>query len=135
MSRTNTFEAMLARGQDGEMLRYTLGRAYLDEGDPGRAVEHLERAVELKPGWSAAWRSLGRARAAAGDHLAALDAFDRGAEAAAANGDVQIGKEIDVFRRRSSKALAARAGGTDGADEADGPGASDPGAGDGEDRA
>ena len=107
MSRTDTFEAMLARGQDGEMLRYTLGTAHLAEGDPARAVEHLERAVAMKPDWSAAWRTLGRARAAAGDHPGALEAFDRGAAVAEANGDVQVGKEIGVFRRRSAKALAA----------------------------
>ena len=123
MSRTDTFEAMLARGQDGEMLRYTLGDAYLAEGDPARAAEHLARAVEIKPDWSAAWRSLGRARAAAGDHAAALAAFDRGAEVAAANGDVQVGKEIAVFRRRSVKALAAAddEAGPDGAPDDPGP--------------
>lgn len=120
MSRTDTFEAMLARGEDGEMLRYTLGQAWLDRGDPARAVGHLERAVELKPDWSAAWRTLGRARAAAGDHRAALDAFDRGAEVAAANGDVQVGKEIGVFRRRAERALAEAddAAGADGGDGA-----------------
>ena len=122
MSRTDTFEAMLARGQDGEMLRHTLGSAYLAGGDAPRAIEHLSRAVEMKPDWSAAWRALGRAHAAAGDHGAALVAFDRGAEVARANGDVQVGKEIAVFRRRSAKALASETAEGGAGAEADGAG-------------
>ena len=106
MSRIDAFEAMLARGQDSEMLRHTLGTAYLQAGDAARAVEHFVRAVEIKPSWSAAWKMLGRARAAAGERAAALDAFDRGLEVAAANGDVQVTKEIGVFRRRVEKAMA-----------------------------
>lgn len=109
MSRIDTFEALLARGQDGEMLRMTLGQAYLDAGDAARAAEHLERAVALKPGWSAAWRTLGRARAGAGEHARAVEAYDRGLVEAAAAGDKQVEKEIGVFRRRSVKALAAAA--------------------------
>ncbi len=105
--RIGAFEAMLARGQDSEMLRMTLGQAYLDAGEPARAIAHLERAVELKPVWSAAWRTLGRARAASGDHAGALVAYDRGLEAAAAAGDKQVEKEIGVFRRRSARALDA----------------------------
>jgi len=31
MSQIDSFEAMLARGQDSEMLRYTLGNAYFNE--------------------------------------------------------------------------------------------------------
>ena len=107
MSRTDAFEAMLARGQDSEMLRHTLGTAYLADGDAARAAEHFARAVELKPDWSAAWKMLGRARAAAGDPRGAIDAFDRGLEAAAANGDVQVTREIGVFRRRAEKSLGA----------------------------
>ena len=100
MSRTDALEAMIARGQDSEMLRLTLGNARLAEGEHAAAVEHLRRAVEMRPDYSAAWRQLGRALAAGGDADGAREAFDRGLAAAEANGDKQVAKEIAVFRRR-----------------------------------
>lgn len=105
MSQIDTFEAMLARGQDSEMLRYTLGNAYFAEGEHEKAIEHLKRAVELKPDYSAAWRVLGRALAADGQLQEARSAFDQGEKVAQANGDKQAAKEINVFRRRVLKAL------------------------------
>lgn len=103
--RIASFEAMLARGQDSEMLRFTLGGAYLDAGRLAEAISHLTQAVTLKTDYTAAWKLLGRAHAAAGDPAAAVQAFDRGLEAGEANGDKQSIKEIEVFRRRALKAL------------------------------
>ena len=109
MSKIDTFEAMLARGPDSEMLRFSLGNACLAEARHAEAVAHLERAVELKPDYSAAWKQLGRALAAAGEPVAALAAFERGLAVAAANGDKQTTKEITVFRRRVQRELDASA--------------------------
>ncbi|NND90876.1 MAG: tetratricopeptide repeat protein [Granulosicoccus sp.] len=105
MNQIDTFEAMLAGGQDSEMLRYTLGNAYFARGEFDKAIEHLQQAVRLKPDYSAAWRVLGRALAGNGQLLEARDAFDRGLQVAEANGDKQAAKEINVFRRRVLKAL------------------------------
>jgi predicted Zn-dependent protease len=105
MSQIDTFEAMLARGQDSEMLRYTLGNAYFANGDFARAIEHLQAAVAIKPDYSAAWRVLGRALAGDGQLLAAREAFDEGLRVAGANGDKQAAREIGVFRKRVVKAL------------------------------
>lgn len=109
MSRTDTFEAMLARGPDSEMLRFSLGNAYLAEERLDEAIAHLRRAVELKPDYSAAWKQLGRALAADEEPVAALAAFDRGLAAAEANGDKQTVKEITVFRRRVQRLLGGDA--------------------------
>jgi len=105
MSRIDAFEAMLARGQDSEMLRFTLGNAYLDDGRPAEACTHLRRAVELKPHYSAAWKQLGKALAAADEPHEALIAFASAREAGEANGDKQTLKEIAVFERRVRRAL------------------------------
>ena len=103
--RIAAFEAMLARGQDSEMLRYTLGSACLDSGRHAEAIEHLMQAIEQKPDYTAAWKLLGRAHAAAGDAQAAVDAFDHGLAAGDKNGDKQSVREMEVFRRRALKAL------------------------------
>ena len=68
MGMTDTFEAMLAQGQDSAVLRYGLGNAYLSQGDPLRAISHLAHAVALDPGYSAAWKLYGKALAAASRH-------------------------------------------------------------------
>jgi len=106
MSQIDTFEAMLNRGQDSDMLRYTLGNAYYKEKRYAQAVTHLRKAVELNPGYSTAWKVLGRALADELLHHEALEAFDTGLEVALANGDKQVEKEINVFRKRVVKHLA-----------------------------
>ncbi|NIR61853.1 MAG: hypothetical protein GWO02_21385 [Gammaproteobacteria bacterium] len=108
MSMIDNLEALLAKGQDGAMLRLTLGNEYLKAGDARTAVEHLAKAVELDAQYSAAWKSYGRALTEAGDLGAAIDAFERGIEAAEARGDMQAGKEMQVFLKRARK---RRAGG------------------------
>lgn len=107
MSTIDMFEAMLARGQDNEMLRYTLGNAYLNEGQHDLAVEHLRAAVVFKPDYSAAWKQLGKALSAAEQWEDALRAFDEGAAVCLRNGDIQAGKEIAVFQKRVRKRIAS----------------------------
>lgn len=105
MNQIETFEAMLARGQDSEMLRYTLGSAYFKQKKFDLAVVHLRKAVNLKPDYSVAWRMLGRSLASMEQLDEALEAFDEGAQIAQGNGDMQALKEIEVFRRRVIKQM------------------------------
>ncbi|MEX2479865.1 MAG: tetratricopeptide repeat protein [Gammaproteobacteria bacterium] len=96
-------EKMLAAGQDSAALRFGLGNAWLSD-DPTVAAEHLRRAVELDPAYSAAWKLLGRALSAAGDPSAAKEAFERGIGIAEERGDLQAVKEMRVFLKRLAKA-------------------------------
>ena len=107
MDKIKTFEAMLARGQDSDMLRYTLGNAYFDEKNYAKAIEHLQAAVSLKPDYSNAWKVLARVYAQDEQLEQALETFDRALAVAQANGDKQVEKEITVFRKRVVKALDA----------------------------
>lgn len=107
MSQIDTFEAMLSRGQDSDMLRYTLGNAYYKEKRYIEAAEHLAKSVELNPTYSTAWKVLGRVLADSGQLKEALEAFDSGLLAAKDNGDKQVEKEIGVFRKRALKQLDA----------------------------
>lgn len=92
-------EQMLAAGEDNALLRFSLGNAYL-KSDPAAAAQHLRRAVEHDPDYSAAWKLLGRAEAAAGETAAARASFERGIEVAEARGDVQAAREMRVFLKR-----------------------------------
>ena len=94
------FEAMLAAGRDNALLRYSLGNEYLKQGDAAKATEHLRRAVEHDPKYSAAWKLLGRALADIEAWDDALLAYRQGIAVAEARGDKQAAKEMAVFARR-----------------------------------
>ncbi len=108
MSAIVNFEAMLAAGRDNALLRYSLGNEYLKQGDPAQAAEHLRRAVEHDPKYSAAWKLLGKALADSSALTEALAAYQQGIAVAEARGDKQAAKEMGVFARRIEAALVTK---------------------------
>nr|WP_262101628.1 tetratricopeptide repeat protein [Stenotrophomonas maltophilia] len=89
-------ECMLAAGKDGALLRFGLGKGWLDAGNPVRAATHLGRCVVLDPQYSAAWKLLGKAWLASGQPQAAREAWQRGLSVAGGKGDQQARKEMQV---------------------------------------
>ena len=100
MGMIEQFEGMLARGQDNVLLRFGLGNAYMQAGKPARAVEHLRAAIEFDPGYSAAWKLLGKALTQAGETDQALSAYQKGIQIAEDKGDIQAAREMKVFLKR-----------------------------------
>ncbi|QGZ29192.1 tetratricopeptide repeat protein [Stutzerimonas stutzeri] len=98
-----SLEKMLAKGMDNPMLRFGLGKGYLDAGDAPRAALHLQRCVEQDPRYSAAWKLLGKALQANGDVAGAKQAWQQGLVAAQSHGDKQAEKEMTVFLRKLDK--------------------------------
>lgn len=96
---------MLASGRDNALLRFSLGNEYLKQGDAVKAAEHLRRAVEHDPKYSAGWKLLGRALTEADAWREALAAYQQGIAVAEARGDKQAAKEMSVFARRIEAAL------------------------------
>jgi predicted Zn-dependent protease len=86
--------------RDGALLRFSLGNALLGEGHAEAAIDELRRALAFDPGYSAAWKVLGKACLQAGQSHAAADAWRSGIAAAAQHGDKQAEKEMAVFLRR-----------------------------------
>jgi Tfp pilus assembly protein PilF len=99
------FERLLAAGKDSALLRFGLGNEYLRLQNAAVAATHLRHAVQLDPGYSAAWKLLGKALQADGDLPAALEAYNRGVAVAESKGDKQAAKEMAVFARRIEKEL------------------------------
>ncbi|MEG1281069.1 MAG: tetratricopeptide repeat protein [Comamonas sp.] len=97
-------EQLLAKGQDNALLRFGLGNACFKDGDYGLAAEHLQKAVEHNPQYSAAWKLLGKALLETGDTAQAQAVWQQGMQSAEANGDSQTVKEIAVFLKRLAKA-------------------------------
>ena len=94
------FESMLAQGRDNALLRFSLGNEYLKQGDATKAAEHLKRAVEHDPKYSAAWKLLGKALTDTEAWADALAVYRQGIAVAEARGDKQAAKEMGVFAKR-----------------------------------
>lgn len=107
MSTINTFEALLAKGPDSALLRYSLGNAYAADKDFEGAVTHLKVALEHDEAYSAAWKLLGRCYLELADFQSAVSTYEQGIQVATDKGDKQAAKEMTVFLRRARKNLGA----------------------------
>ncbi len=94
------FERMIASGRDSALLRFSLGNEYLKIADAPRAAEHLEKAVTLDAGYSAAWKLLGKAWTECSRFELAIAAYEQGITVAESKGDKQAAKEMQVFAKR-----------------------------------
>jgi predicted Zn-dependent protease len=104
-----SLEKMLAKGTDNPMLRFGLGKGYLDANQPEPAIEHLRQCVAQDASYSAAWKLLGKALDETGATDAARDAWKNGIVAAQGKGDNQAEKEMTVFLRKLDKKAAPKA--------------------------
>jgi len=100
-----SLERLIGTPRDGALLRYSLGIEHLKAGEAQRGIAELRESVARDPGYSAAWKALGRALADAGREDEALEAWARGIEAAQKKGDRQAEKEMQVFHRRVVRKL------------------------------
>lgn len=103
MGVVDNLEALLARGTDNALLRYSLGNEHLKLGHLEQSIGHLKRAVVHDPKYSAAWKVLGKALAQAGHTAEAIAAYESGIKVAEEKGDVQAAKEMKVFLKRLQK--------------------------------
>ncbi len=110
MTTITNLEALLTKGPDSALLRYSLGNEYLKEGNLEMAIQHLAAATRLDPRYSAAWKLHGKALQTSGRPAEAIAILDQGIAVAAAKGDIQAAKEMGVFRKRALQALATPSG-------------------------
>ena len=103
MALIDNLEKMLAAGQDNALLRYGLGGECLKLQRYADAALHLRKAVQLDPGYSAAWKLLGKALTEAGKAPEAMQAYRQGIDVAEKKGDKQAAKEMQVFLKRLEK--------------------------------
>lgn len=103
----SNLEKLLSQGRESALLRFSLGNEYLKLREIWVAIFHLNRALELDPNYSAAWKLLGMALAEGGLLNQARDTYLRGIEVAQRRGDQQAVKEMTVFARRLEKKLSS----------------------------
>ena len=93
-------EKLLGTPRDGALLRFSLGLEFLKADDAAKAAQYLRDAVAKDPGYSAAWKLLGKALTESGRPAEAIEAYRAGIAAAQTRGDKQAAKEMTVFLRR-----------------------------------
>ncbi len=96
-------EAMLAKGQDGALLRFGLGKHYFDEKQYQRALPHLQRCTEQDEQHSAAWKLTARCLHLLQHYDDAEQAYQQTLVVAKRNGDKQVCKEVAVFLKKLEK--------------------------------
>ena len=100
---------LIGTARDGALLRFSLGNEYVKLEDFERAAASLRAAVQMDPGYSAAWKLLGVALDRSGRPEQALEAYRQGISVAEGKGDRQAAKEMTVFARRLAKTLTSGA--------------------------
>ncbi|HEY5656404.1 MAG TPA: tetratricopeptide repeat protein [Myxococcota bacterium] len=103
--RIEKLRALLARDADDATTWFGLGRALFERGRTDEAIEPLRRAVALDPDYTAAHRDLGRALLESGDPGEAAEVLQSALALAQRTGDLQTGRETEVFLRRARRAL------------------------------
>ena len=86
--RINRFKTMTEADPTNELGFFSLGRAYIDGGQPKEAIPALQRVLALNPGFSKAYSLLGMAQKASGDQPGAVDTLTRGYKIANDRGDL-----------------------------------------------
>src|SRR5947208_1012830 len=72
LDRINRFKAMTEADPTNELGFFSLGRAYIDAGQPKDAIPSLQRVLALNPSFSKAYSLLGMAQKASGDQPGAI---------------------------------------------------------------
>ncbi len=103
--RVERLRALLAREPEDASAWFGVGHGLLELSRPAEAIEPLERALAIDPRYTAAIRDLGQALLGSGRAEDARSVLARGAEIARDRGDLQTGREIEVFLRRALRAL------------------------------
>jgi Tfp pilus assembly protein PilF len=103
MDIIKNLETMLLKGQDNALIRYSLGNEYLRAKKYSEAIRHLDRAIELDPDYSAAWKLYGKALTSNNQFNEAVKAYEKGIAVAEKKGDIQAAKEMKVFLKRLKK--------------------------------
>ena len=86
--RIERFKALTEADPTNELGFFSLGRAYLDGGEPQHAVPALQRVIALNAAFSKAYALLGLAQHAAGDDKGAIETLTAGYRIAHDRGDL-----------------------------------------------
>lgn len=86
-ARLERLKELLKQSPADSFVRFALAKETEKSGDPAAAIAMLEDLLRDDPAYVGAYLHLAVLKQTRGDDAGALDAYDRGIEAAAARGD------------------------------------------------
>ncbi|MBI2462303.1 MAG: tetratricopeptide repeat protein [Candidatus Rokubacteria bacterium] len=101
--RVAQFREVVELYPDDPVARFGLATACLEAGRAEEAVAEFREVLRLKPDYTAAYRGLGRALERLGRSEEAKAVYREGIALAPKTGDLQTGKEMEVFLKRLEK--------------------------------
>lgn len=103
--RIDRFKAIAEADPSNELAFFSLGRAYIDMGEPAEAVPALQRVIALNPGFSKAYALLGSAQRALGDEAGAVETLTHGYRIAHEKGDLMPRNDMGMMLKEMGAAL------------------------------
>jgi len=94
LERINRFKALTEADPTNELGFFSLGRAYVDAGQPAEAIPALQRVLALNPNFSKAYALLGMAQKSTGDEQGAVTTLTNGYRIANDRGDLMPRNDI-----------------------------------------
>jgi len=101
--KIDRIKKVLAIEPESEMLWFSLGQAYLAEESAALAVEAFEKAISLKPDYTAVYEPLGSALEKIGKREDAMAVYRKGIEAGQKTGDMIPLERMTARLRRLEK--------------------------------
>jgi Fe-S cluster biosynthesis and repair protein YggX len=92
--RIEQFRKMAEADPNNELGHFSLGRACLDAGDYGQAIQSFQRALELNPNIAKIYQLLAAALLKQDQKPEAIERLTKGVEVATARGDLMPKKEM-----------------------------------------
>lgn len=102
--RVAQFREVVDLFPDDPVARFGLATACLEAGLAEEAAAEFREVIRLKPDYTAAYRGLGRSLERLGRADEAKAVYREGIALAPKTGDLQTGKEMEVFLKRLEKA-------------------------------
>ena len=99
-TKLEQFKELAELDPEDPVVHYGLGSEHLKLGEFAEAAAAFRQAIALQPDYSAAYRELGKALEKQNRQEEAIAAYRQGKEVATQKGDLQTGREIDVFLKR-----------------------------------
>ncbi|MCL2648734.1 MAG: Fe(2+)-trafficking protein [Phycisphaerales bacterium] len=94
IDRIARFKSMTEADPGNELGFFSLGRAYLDAGQPAEAIPALQRVLALNASFSKAYSLLGAAQRATGDEKGAVQTLTQGYRIAHDKGDLLLRNDM-----------------------------------------
>ena len=94
------FQKMIEENPENELTRFSLGKAFFDQGDYASAREHLAQAVASRPDWMAAQILVARCELNLGQNEAARASLERALDLARKQGHVGPLAQVEELLRQ-----------------------------------